>query len=318
MNVIGGFFEEENLNDNKNGFPFLEDQTYSNGRSALYEILQICQPTKIFLPAYTCDAVLEPILKLQIPYSLVEINNQMEFVALPDLKSSEVLLGINYFGLKGTYLKEISTQLGTNLIIDNSQAFYSSNWNTWAFNSLRKYFGVPDGSILYTPDGSTLKRTHTYNLPKTEHLKLRKNGAIDLGYKLYKESEEEQAISDKKMSNYSSEVLQHLNLKSIRQRRIENFNYLVNALSKRNQLDLSINIKHDVPLCYPFWPKNPIPHAKFWNHGIYVPVFWKECLKRGEKYKFESVLSAELIPLPVDHRYGKEEMKRMIEFILMQ
>ena len=139
-----------------------------------------------------------------------------------------------------------------------------------------------------------------------------------MGYKLYKESEEEQAISDKKMSNYSSEVLQHLNLKSIRQRRIENFNYLVNALSKWNQLDLSINIKHDVPLCYPFWPKNPIPHAKFWNHGIYVPVFWKECLNRGEKYKFESVLSTELIPLPVDHRYGEEEMKRMVEFISMQ
>ena len=57
------------------------------------------------------------------------------------------VLYTNYFGICAKNIKELAKKY-KNLIVDNAQAFYMPKYGIASFNSLRKFFGVPDGSFL--------------------------------------------------------------------------------------------------------------------------------------------------------------------------
>lgn len=48
---------------------------------------------------------------------------------------------------------------------------------------------------------------------------------------------------------------------------------------------------------------------------IYIPMFWKNVIGTVEEESFENYLIYNLLPIPIDHRYGIEEMKFIVEEI---
>ena len=121
MKSIGGYFEielDEREEFHKNAIGL------NTGRNALEYILCAKKYKKIFIPFYTCDVLLEPIKKLNLPYEFYSINHDFEPVFdFKSLDSDEAFLYTNYFGLKEEYINRIANF--QNLIIDNAQAFYS-------------------------------------------------------------------------------------------------------------------------------------------------------------------------------------------------
>ncbi len=70
------------------------------------------------------------------------------------LNQDSLLLYVNYFGVCTRQAGEIIDQYGAeNVVIDNSQALFGGQFEALAtIYSPRKFFGLPDGGLLYSTD----------------------------------------------------------------------------------------------------------------------------------------------------------------------
>ena len=95
---IGGYFELE-LQKGK-GY-HTGAISVNTGRNALELALLHLKWSKIFLPYYTCDVILEPFIKMGIDYEFYYISENFESeFDYSNIESDEGLLYTNYFGLK--------------------------------------------------------------------------------------------------------------------------------------------------------------------------------------------------------------------------
>ena len=70
----------------------------NTGRNALELILRIRKYSKIYIPYYSCDAILEPIIKLGLTYEFYSINKYLEpLFDYNCINTNECFLYINYF-----------------------------------------------------------------------------------------------------------------------------------------------------------------------------------------------------------------------------
>ena len=68
------------------------------------------------------------------------------------------------------------------------------------------------------------------------------------------------------------------------------------------------------PFCYPFLPARPSLHEALWRRDVFVPRLWPDVIARtGPRFARERDLAARLLPLPVDHRYGGDDMQRVCD-----
>jgi hypothetical protein len=89
-------------------------------------------------------------------------------------------------------------------------------------------------------------------------------------------------------------------------------------LASNNQLDVELS-SSNVPFCYPMLPARLVSKAHLAKSGIFVPTFWQETLRHaGKSFEFENRLSLQLLPLPIDHRYGRTEMDRVADMVLQE
>ena len=149
MKPIGGFFELE-LNHSGQEF-HRNSNAWWCGRACLNLIIQQLKPTNIYVPFYVCDTLLEPLIENRVEYTFYEIDEVLEIKDLPVLGEGELLVYVNYFGLKEDYVEFLAKNYNEKLVIHNTQAFFSSQKKAISFNSARKFFGVPDGAYLYAP-----------------------------------------------------------------------------------------------------------------------------------------------------------------------
>ena len=120
--AIGGYFELE--------LPLHKEYhsqaiALNSGRHCLEYILKCRKYSKIYVPYFTCDVTVEPIIKLGITYTFYSIDKDYHIVDNINLIENEALLYINYWGMQDEYCLELSQKYGQQLIIDNSQGFYA-------------------------------------------------------------------------------------------------------------------------------------------------------------------------------------------------
>jgi Predicted ATPase/kinase involved in NAD metabolism len=315
MNAIGGYFGLE-LHEGRQRYhetPY----TFRSGRAALHAILLHLKPACVYVPFYTCDALMESFEAAGCPYHFYAVDDQLRPEALPSLQSNEYFLYINYFDCCGDTVRALSDRYGAQLITDCTQAFFrKGNGRSWFFNSCRKFFGVPDGSYVYTPENAYLPQPESSNESfLVDHLLHRFNGHPRKGYAAFKVNESLCGPEIKAMSKLTKSLLSHVPYSDIVNQRRNKFLYLHEALCGVNFLSLYLDADA-VPMCYPLLPARPLDHAALAAKGIFVPRFWPELTNRQvEGYKREQQLAAYLLPLPVDHRYGEKDMHFIIHTI---
>ncbi len=318
MKEFGGYFELE-LNKGKEIYhttPYL----LKSGRASLTFIFENIKPTNIYVPYYTCDALLEPIIKAKINYTFYAINDKLEINVLPVLKPGEIMIYINYFDIKRKYVNYLSDIYKDRLIVDCTQAYFlKGNNSSWYFNSTRKFFGVPDGSDLYVPDGYTLTEKYQQLANNTQfitqHLIDRFNGDTQHGYEYFKQNEVLNGGDVYAASKLTQYLSSHINYKDAITKRKKNFDYLHKRLKQSNQLNIG-NLT-GVPMLYPYLPYNFIEKKELWRKNIFVPILWDDCINRenAADYPFEKKLSNLLIPIPVDHRYNITDMDYILNYL---
>ncbi len=307
---IGGFFEFE-LPANKQSF-HLKALALTNGRACVNFFINKVKPTKIYIPSYTCDALFEPMLINKIEYIFYEVDINFEIKSLPTLSENEYIIYINYFGLKRNYTQKLHSFYQNKLFIDNTHDFFSKQYETsWSFTSARKYFGVPDGAYLYSPVRLTEKFARNTNIT-SEHLLNRLLCNQKLAFTQYTNYEKTLNSDIKSISQFSERLLSTVDYKEIEIKRKNNFEYLYKKLQKLNRLNLSLSSDF-APFCFPFLPEKKIEKKYFYEKNVFIPSLWKDSLSRNKKGNYNNLFSDEMLPLPIDHRYGEEELDYIID-----
>ncbi len=288
-----------------------------SGRASLHYILNYTKPSTVYVPYYTCDALLEPFALTNTTYKFYEINELLEPVTLPVLGDNEYFIYINYFDLKRDFSDQLSARYGDKLIIDCTQAFFmKGNRQSWLFNSCRKFFGTPDGSYLYAPAGKTLPAVDELNEHYlTEHLLKRFNGHTTDGYADFTVNETYCDSTVLQMSKLSGYLLSHIDYKAVIEKRRSNYKTFQQAFGSINTINLDI-ANDAAPMFYPFLTKKLIDKRSLHQQNIFVPTLWNDVLTRLEnEYAFEKDFANRLIPLPIDHRYQEEDIQLAITAI---
>ncbi|MDD4183145.1 MAG: hypothetical protein PHT53_04930 [Candidatus Omnitrophica bacterium] len=316
MKPLGGFFELEIAREGQDYHP--NALAFTTGRSCLNYILRQIKPSKLYLPYYCCDALIEPIILNHIKYEFYSIDKNLDPCGDLRLKGEEYLIYINYFGLKENVIQALIGRYKGRVIIDNSQAFFERGYKKlWSFNSARKFFGVPDGAYLYAP--VPIKKI---KLPAAKvecnYLINRLLGYQDKAFRQFRKNEEMLTADICGISEISKRLLANINYNSVIAKRRRNFAFLAKKIDKFNLLKLHcLKQPAAVPMFYPYLPGSEINRKIFYKNMIYMPIFWKEVLsRRVSGFDWEKELSRKLIILPIDHRIALEDLERIAKIIL--
>ncbi|MAB57137.1 MAG: hypothetical protein CL524_06255 [Aequorivita sp.] len=312
MREIGGYFGLE-LNTGKE---FHDNAIRLNtGRNALEYILKANGFSKIYLPFFICDAVLQPIKKHNIDVIFYTIDEQLEPVFnYETIEEKSAFLYVNYFGLKDLFVQTLPAKC-KNLIIDNSQSFFSKPLpGTDTFYSARKFFGVPDGAYLYSNRklDSTFERDESFE--RASHLLKRVDVDAETGFNDFRNNEaklENQEI--KQMSSLSKALLSGIDYQNAIQRRTENFDHLHASLKKLNKFKVKRGL--GVPMVYPFWNSNSDLKKTLLAQKIYTPTYWENVKAWVEEESLEYKIVDEVVYLPIDQRYIVVDMDIILKSV---
>lgn len=309
INPIGGYFELELPR-----FPEYHTKAIAlnSGRFCLEYILRCRQYHKVYVPYFTCDSAIEPILKLGITYEFYRIDKFYQIVGNIALADGEALMYTNYWGLHDTYCKELAGLYGKQLILDYTQAFFSqpiSGIDT--LYSCRKFFGVPDGGYLYTDVKADFEIEQDESYTRMDWLVKRIDLSPEAGYDdFHKASAVFHALPIRRMSNFTKRMMQGIDYNEVAQRRIDNYNILYHNLGG---CPLAYG---EVPMVYPFVSdEGQNLRKRLIVNKVFVAKYWPNVEEWAGEDTLETWMANHILPLPIDQRYGEENMERIVKLI---
>ena len=252
--AIGGYFQLEI----KHGRNYHAEALQLNtARNCLEYVLRARGYKRIYLPYYTCDVMLKSLQKLCVECVYYTINEDLEPSELPVLQAEEAFLYTNYFGIKQDVVVRLAEHYDKRLIVDNAQAFYAPHIDGIdTFYSPRKFFGVADGAYLYTDCRLSETFSEDVSYMRMQHLLQRIDEGAEAGYGVFKSNEED--LYNKpilQMSKLTKALLTQVDYDAVRIVRMRNFEYLNEALEKKNKLKFKLS-NTAVPMVYPYMTRD--------------------------------------------------------------
>lgn len=314
--AIGGYLSLELNKELKPYHGGLNCIALNTGRNCLEYILRVRKYKKVYIPYFTCEVILEPFQKLGVKYEYYSVDENLDpIINYNSVKKDEGFLYTNYFGLKDQKISELS-KLSLNLIIDNAQSFFSKPLEgVDTFYSVRKFIGVSDGAYLYMDDFLNNDFETDISHTRIEHLLIRIDQGAEVGYSTFSKNDEKligQPI--RLMSKLTSAILESVDYDEIRNRRIQNFNFLATELRDLNLLDLIFDDKQ-IPMVYPYLSKDKKLKKKLFDNRVYCANYWPNVMEWCSEDSLEYNYSKDIIHLPIDQRYTREDMEYIIDII---
>ena len=308
---IGGYFElADTVNFSKMPFKGVALNTCRNALE--YIILNLSYIKRVFVPYFTCEAIVEPLKRLCIDYIFYHINERLEIADEFDLEDGDFIIVNNYFGVKDAYIADIAVKYGEKLIIDNAQALFAPvHDGIKAIYSTRKFVGVADGGFAV---GVPSDYAFQFELDDTSqhdsHLYIRKHFGAEAGFKEYQANElklDNQPV--RRLSSKTLAILSQIDYKSVIEKRRQNYNFINDLLAERNFLKLPSIDSFACPMVYPFYTRNKELKSELIKNKIFVATYWPNVLQWCDISDVEFKLTSNIIAIPIDHRYSIDDMK---------
>ena len=312
MKEIGGFLECELFN----GKEYYEDSiAFNTATNALKYIILAKHITKIYIPFYLCDSVSLMLAREKIAFDYYHIDANFMPIFDTHLNNDEFLYVVNYYGQideKTITKMKLSFK---NIIVDNVQAFFEKPIvGIDTIYSCRKFFGVPDGSYVYTNSvlNADIEIDNT-SCERVRHL----FGRIDKNahdyYSVFKQNEDYlKSAPLRKMSKTTHNFLKKIDYQTAKKTREENYSALDKKLRTLNGLSFRFPVG---PYVYPFYCKNGLKVRKsLAKKGIYIPILWPNVLDIGNET--ERDYTENILPVPCDQRYCKKDMEFLAQAII--
>lgn len=312
MREIGGYIEL----DTYNGKLLHERAIALNcGRNCLAYLIEANEIKKIWLPYFLCDSVRNMCEKYGVHIKYYHISTDWTIQDV-ELQQNDYLYVVNFYGqLDIEYVKGLKNKY-ERIILDNSQAYFEMPIvGVDTLYTCRKFFGVSDGAFLFADK------------------KIKRNLSIDESYEriryvlgrfeksaseFYEEASANNEFFDnepiKQMSKLTQNFLCAIDYELIKKLRTDNFEYLNEKMADINQLTIK-NVEG--AFMYPLMVDNAQEiKKKLLEKKIYIPTLWPNVLNDVPKDWWEYRLANNVLPLPVDQRYGQEVMEYMVRVIL--
>ena len=313
MKAIGGYFE---LELHKGEHYHKNAIRLNTARNCFEYVLRARGYSKVYIPYYTCEVMLEPIRKLGLDYEFYQINDQFEPKSLPKLSENEAFLYTNYFGLKQSCVKRLVTEYGSHLIVDNAQAFYAEPVaGIDIFYSARKFFGLPDGAYLYTDKPLFQEFEQDCSFDRMSHLLKRVDLGAEAGYQDFRVNDDALIGQDiKTMSRLTETLLSCIDYESAKQARRSNYLLIDKELAHTNCIHLELD-ESTVPMVYPYLKNDMELKKRLISEKVFLATYWPNVFEWCGEGDLEYSLAQNTCYLPIDQRYGMNDMKRIIEII---
>jgi hypothetical protein len=270
------------------------------------------------VPFYVCNAVLEPLDVTRTPYSFYSITGSFRPDPSQEPAGGELLLVVNYFGVMASAVSAVDSAFPGRVVVDDTQAFFRRGRpGAWSFNSARKFFGVPDGAFLYGP-ANDVRKLPPSDIADCDHLLTRLAGDDEIAWEQFKRHEAHIGVEPRAMSIVTMRLLGAVDMPRARQRRRSNFDTLHRRLGPINTIELPLDhAAGEGPMCYPFLPAVEVDRVELARLGVFVPTLWPEIQHRLEPgFERERLLARRLLALPIDQRYGPDDMERLCHVLL--
>lgn len=312
MKEIGGYMEFETYYGH---MLHSEGIKLNCGRSCLAYLILARQIKKIVMPYLMCDSIFKICRNygVEIRYYHVDLTFKPESISLAE---DEWLYLMDFYGQISTDSIEWFVCTYKRVIIDFAQSYFREPiYGVDTLYTCRKFFGVPDGGIIYTNAKEpciNIETDESFN--RLHHLlgRFERSAA-----EFYDESMENNKcfmhMPIRKMSKLTENLLRGIDYKRIRRQRTENFDYLHERLGGINQLHLQ---PVEGAFAYPLLIENGAAYKKqLISKKIYVPTLWPNVLNEMEETTLEYQMVNNILPLPCDQRYTIEDMKLIISKI---
>lgn len=313
MKEYGGYIEFENYHGN-----MLHDRAISLncGRNALAYLCEAKKIKKLYLPYFLCSSVPNLCDKIGVEYGYYHINEKFEPIFNKALGENEWLYIVNFYGqLDNDYLTAWKRKYGR-VIVDNAQSYFQMPVEGMdTLYTCRKYFGVADGAFLYTDTWLECELPKDESFERMHFLLGRFERSANEFYSEYVANNKLFATeSVKRMSRLTENLLRGIDYASVAKRRQENFEFLNAEFWNINELKLKSVYG---AFMYPLLIQNGAAVRKeLQKEKIYIPTLWPNVLEECSPDSLEYHYAADILPIPVDQRYGIEDMKYLVEVIL--
>lgn len=311
MKEIGGYIELDTCRHAM----LHEDAILLNcGRNALAYLLEAKGIKKLYLPYFLCDSVANVCKKYGVEVAFYHIGENW----LPKdlvIDGDAWLYIVNFYGQITREDLARLAEVHNNVIIDNAQAYFDAPLaNVDTLYTCRKFFGVSDGAILYTNSklersleiDESFNRIH-YVLGRYERT----------ASEFYEEAARNNDIFDnepiKEMSRLTKNLLRSIDYEYVKQVRTNNFAYLHEKLREVNKLNIRLI---EGAFMYPLLIDDGMKIRKqLQQMKIYIPTLWPNVLEECKPDTLEYKFAAEILPIPVDQRYGFKDMEHLVNVI---
>jgi len=319
-------------------FPFKNKIFLSTGRDSLVYAIRAHKIEMMLVPSYFEDGVLTVLQNERIKIKFYKVNENLQ-IDLCDIekqsRNADSLLIVHYFGFPQP-IKQIKKFCESHRIIlieDCVQSMLSSDaakplgsFGQISFNSLRKFFGIPDGSVLTTTKKTLIQESkyHQNFVKKREealigkHYFLKNNPKYSRFYFKKAFIEPENMIhkypKPAPMSKISLRIMKKIDYPQIIKKRRKNFEFLLANLE-----DISLYKKLPKGVCPLGFPiivnnRNKIKNYLIKNK-VYPPIHWPLSEKIQNKFKVSGKISKHILTMPLDHRYNLKDMNRVVDLL---
>lgn len=306
---IGGYIQLDNYS-----MPMLHEGllALNTARNCLAYIIEAKGIKRIHIPLFLCGSVGDVCKKTGVEVEYYSVNLDLRPLDFKS-KNNEWIYIVNYYGqLTNDNIYEYKKKY-QNIIVDNVHAYYQQPVEgVDTIYTCRKFFGVPDGSFLYTDKFIERELEVDISYNRMEHLlgRFEKTASVFYGNYTYNEEKfKEQPI--KKMSKLTNNLLHAIDYEGIKKCRTENYSILHEAFFDMNKLKLIIP---EGAFMYPLYIENGYKIRKLLqNNNIYIPMLWPDVVNICKEGELEYDLARNILPLPVDQRYSETDMKKIIK-----
>lgn len=313
---IGGYMELEHFN----GQHYHKDVIALNcGRGALAYEVELRNIGSMWLPDFMCGSVSNLLVREGVEIHTYSIGEDFLPCYMFDIADGDWILLCDYYGqLTRDDVERALVASDGRLVVDETQGFFRHPWEgADTCYSCRKWYGVADGGYLATGDGARLSRDLTYDVShrRMAHVLGRMEGPSS---DFYAQANANNAFFANEparfMSPITDDLLRAVDYETVRQRRLANWDTLDEALGETNLLCRLQ--RPEGPFMYPclVYDAEGV-RQRMAERGVFVPILWPNVLEICEPGSIAYHYAKDILPLPIDQRYGRNEMERVLEVL---
>lgn len=307
MQEIGGYIEFEHYNRT-----MLHDGgiKLNCGRNALAYIIKAYKIHKMAMPKFMCNSCNAVLRDVKIRYYSVGIDFKP---IIDSVDTDEWLYVVNFYGqLSKQYLLSLKDK--HNLIIDNAQSYFDEPIEgVPTLYTCRKFFGVSDGAILYS-DKSIAIEEKDESFERMHFLMGRFERSATEFYSEYVDNNHIFSSEPiKMMSALTENLLRGIDYDEVCGKRTQNFVFLNERLQSINKLKLIIPTG---AFMYPLYIEGGAElRTQLQAEKIFIPTLWPAVFRLCKETELEYDMAKNILPIPVDQRYGIEDMEYIVSTI---